>query len=137
MRARQQGKTTRGGSRTRKSVPWAILYNSADLAVIGPAANVIQIGGGGISTADRNAMRTMWTGGVSTWATAPVAPSANREGDADTRVLACTTGSLRGTATSFVELIEKYTRSGRLPNIYLLALCRDMKRPSGGRPTWP
>lgn len=116
---------------------WAIIYNSADLAVIGPAANTIQAGGTGITTADRNAMRTMWTAGLSSYATAPVAPSAFQEGDPDSRVLVCTAGSLRGTSASFVELLEKYVNSGKLSNRYLLGLTRDMKRPSGGKPSWP
>lgn len=116
---------------------WAIIYDSADLAVIGPAANIIQTGGGGISTADRNAMRTMWTGGVSAWATAPIAPPGLQEGGSDARVLICSAGSLLGTSTSFVELIEKYVASGKLTDRYLLALTRDMKRPSGGKVVWP
>jgi hypothetical protein len=112
---------------------WALIYNAADIAVIGSAANTIQTGGGGVSTADRNAMRGMWTAGMSAWATAPVAPPSLQEGDPQMRVLTCSAGSLQ----SFVDLSEKYTRSNRLTNHYLLALCRDMRRPSGGKASWP
>lgn len=111
---------------------WAIFYNSADLAVLGPAMQRLQAGGGGIVNADRNAFRTMWNAGLSTWQTAPVAPVGMQQGDSDTRILAC------GIATraAFVALLRKYANSP-LGSTYLLALARDMERPSGGRDPWP
>jgi hypothetical protein len=74
-------------------------------------------------------MRTLWTAGLSGWASAPAAPLERQEGDPDTRVLSCSSGS----RAQLVGLLRKYIASGVLTNRYLLALCRDSERASGGR----
>jgi hypothetical protein len=72
---------------------YAIFYNSADLNVIAAnvqatlAANYDQF----LTTQERNstkqAFQRAWNGGLSGWATAPIAPVERRDSDADTRII--------------------------------------------------
>lgn len=119
---------------------FAIFYNHQDLTQI--AANVEATLANNydqfLTTQERNSVKQTfqraWTGGLSGWSTAPIAPPNKQEGDPDTRIIV-----VSGAQVSLAALIAAVLLIGqKVPGaLYMQAIADDLSRSSGAVEPWP
>lgn len=94
---------------------FAIFYNETDLPLLTSAWQAAKLAG-----QDRTYAGSIWNGGLSGWANAPIAPLALQFGDPDTRMIILTSG----TKAQLIAFLYKYaTQTGCA---YLAVFADDM-----------
>jgi hypothetical protein len=119
---------------------YAIFYNHQDLTAI--AANVEATLANNydqyLTVQERNTCKQTfqraWTGGLSGWSTAPVAPLDRQEGDADTRIVIASGAQV----TKAVLIAALNVIALKVPGAaYMAAIARDLAGESGCVEPWP
>jgi len=119
---------------------YAIFYNHQDMTAI--AANVSATLANDydayLTVTERNFCKQMfqraWVGGLSGWATAPIAPPERQEGDPDTRIVV-----VSGPQVRKQDLIDAlFILAAKVPGAaYMGAIARDLQGESGCVEPWP
>lgn len=119
---------------------YAIFYNHEDLTAIAAnveatlASNYDQF----LTTQERNNAKQVfqraWTGGLSGWSTAPIAPVEKQEGDPDTRIIV-----VSGAQVSLQDLRNVLNLlAGKVPGAtYMARIATDLGGTSGAVEPWP
>ena len=119
---------------------YAIFYNHQDLTAI--AANVEATLANNydqfLTTQERNSAKQTfqraWTGGLSGWSTAPIAPIEKQEGEPDTRIIV-----VSGAQVSLAALISTLrVLAAKVPGAaYMSRIADDLSGSSGAVEPWP